>query len=596
MSNNFYTTKTAALKATTADIRNLNAQEIKLKGKNILDYIEESTPTVKHSQDTRETVTENDLWGQWIETTEDGTIIVHDDVVNPNGSSSAWNINITKVENNKAYVNETLYGNIQTDKIKNGQAMFRAGRKLTSFDSDLSNLTSGKYMFTFCNNLQSFVSDLTNLKDGDSMFAVCNSLPSFSISLPNLISGKNMFQECISLTSFNSNLSNLEDGNEMFVYCPGLISFNSDLPHLINGTAMFESCENLNTFSSNLDGTPINLSNLVKAHRMFAGCNLSSFCSNMPNLISSEWMFMACTNLDSFTANLHNLSFSFGMFEQCSNLSSFNSDLTNLKNSHRMFQNCTNLTSFTIDLPNLTVASDMFNGSNLTSFTSDLSSLTCGSGMFNKCKLNPSSIMYIAESIKNIIAEKELYINGSIPYIVFEDGKYSASNGFMSNGDYIFSYSAPNPIIATISSNAVGLLTLGIDVVNDPDTIDQQLQTFAKDATFNSWDELKQFFVDKGWTVAFQYGGTSTNITLSEDEQFRGTPVYARLIEVTPEGEEYTEKEKASAEYCTEDGTKYYNIDWGHDVTDYSQYEYFGSLLEACGYYGVIPKEYLEES
>jgi hypothetical protein len=100
------------LSATYADVRKLDAKKINLKGKNILEYIKESVPTIKHSQDTRETVTENDLWGQWVETTSDGTIIVHDDwVTNPNGSS-AWNTSIAKVEDNKAYVNGKLYGNI----------------------------------------------------------------------------------------------------------------------------------------------------------------------------------------------------------------------------------------------------------------------------------------------------------------------------------------------------------------------------------------------------------------------------------------------------------------------------------------------------
>ena len=55
------------------------------------------------------------------------------------------------------------------------------------------------------------------------------------------------------------------------------------------------------------------------------------------------------------------------------------------------------------------------------------------------------------------------------------------------------------------------------------------------DTDDDSWAELKQEFVDKGWTVTFQYGGTITNIALSEDEQFRGVPVYARLIEVSDE-------------------------------------------------------------
>ena len=90
MSKN-YTTNITALKATTVDARALNAKRITLEGKDILDYIGENKTTVKHANDTRETVTENDLWGDWIETLEDGTVIVHDDwVTNPNRWGS-WN-------------------------------------------------------------------------------------------------------------------------------------------------------------------------------------------------------------------------------------------------------------------------------------------------------------------------------------------------------------------------------------------------------------------------------------------------------------------------------------------------------------------------
>ena len=63
------------LSSAYADVRKLDVKKINLKGKNILEYIKDATPTIKHSQDTRETVTEDDLWGQYIETKADGTII-----------------------------------------------------------------------------------------------------------------------------------------------------------------------------------------------------------------------------------------------------------------------------------------------------------------------------------------------------------------------------------------------------------------------------------------------------------------------------------------------------------------------------------------
>ena len=135
MTTKNYTTKTAALRATIADVNKLETKKIKVNGKDV-------ATSVKHPNDTREVITENDLWGSWAEITSNGEIIFHEDeVTNPNVSNySAWNSNITKVEDNKAYIGETLYGNIQTEKIKDGDFIFKYCTNLTTFDSDLSSL------------------------------------------------------------------------------------------------------------------------------------------------------------------------------------------------------------------------------------------------------------------------------------------------------------------------------------------------------------------------------------------------------------------------------------------------------------------------
>ena len=569
-----YNTRTASLKATIADIRNLDAKQINLDGKNILEYIGESVPTIKHANDTRETITENDLWGQWVETLEDGTVIIHDDeVINPNGNSS-WNSYITKVEDNKAYEKqgilstEKFYANIQTEKIKDGTGMFN-GTAMTIFNSDLSSLENGTRMF---------------VNGGLSAF---DGLRSFNVELPSLINGYEMFRNC-PLTLFTSNLSSLNDGTSMFYRCISLTSFTSDLSSLTNGTYMFYNCVSLSSFTSNLNS-------LRDGNCMFRGCtSLTSFTSDLSSLPSGTNMFEECTDLTSFTSDLSSLSCGAGMFNECTSLTSFTSDLSSLVYGGSMFRGCTNLTSFTSDLSSLILGGGIGSGmfyacTSLSSFTSDLSSLIYGDSMFYGCKLNHHSIMYIIESIKDIYNEKKLYQDGTIPYVTQTDGIYSTPNGFMSDGSYVYTYYDPQTTTTTISSSRVGLLTLGIDVTNDSETIEQQLQTFAEGCLCDSWAELKQEFVDKGWTVTFQYGGTNSSITLSEDEQFRGVPVYARLIEVSDE-------DKDMAEYCTEDGTKFYNIDWGHDVTDYDSYQYFGSLLEACGYFGIVPKEYANEA
>ena len=485
------------LSATYADVRRLDAKKINLKGKNILEYIKEATPTIKHSQDTRETVTEDDLWGQYIEV-KDGQVIVHDDWIT---TSSAWNDDITKVEDNKAYVGDTFYANIQTERIKDGSGMFESERRvsnLTSFTSDLSSLTNGDAMF-YNSNLTTFTSDLSSLTNGDAMFSNCENLTTFDSNLSSLVDGYNMFSRT-KLTSFSSNLSSLTKGSSMFAYCSQLTTFTSDLSSLVDGYNMFQNCTNFTTFE-------YDLSSLVDGHNMFTWCE------------------------------------------------------------------------------------------NLTTFTSDLSSLTNGLSMFARTKLTPQSVMYIAESIKNISAEKKLYTDGIIPYITVtvdpHNSKYSAPRGFMSDGKYVYTYNKYDytinnvkPYTTIIYSSDVGKLTLGINVTNDSSTIQQQLEDFAKEATYDSWEELKQEFVDKGWTVTFQYGGTSDTISNTYDlrngEQIIPCPIFAKLVQV---------EDKDTAEYCTEDASSFYNIEWGHDVTDTTDYTQFNSLEDAMASWNVFPKE-----
>ena len=545
------------LSATYADVRKLDVKKINLKGKNILEYIKESVPTIKHSQDTRETVTENDLWGQYVETLEDGTIIVHDDwVTNPNASNkSAWNTSITKVEDNKTYIDDTLFANIQTEKLVNGRSMFYYCKLLNSFSSDLSSLTIGTSMFAGCSTLTTFNSDLSSLTTGNGMFNGCSTLTTFSSDLSSLTIGTSMFPFCTNLTTFTSDLSSLTTGNGMFNGCSNLTTFTSDLSSLTNGDGMFSSCKNLTTFTSDL-------SSLAYGCDMFKGCsNLTTFTSDLSSLTNGGNMFYGCSNLTTFTSDLSSLSFGYGMFMGCSNLTTFTSDLSSLTNGYGIFFGC----------------------SNLTTFTSDLSSLTNGDGMFFKTKLTPQSVMYIAESVKDIVAEKKLYQDETIPYVTLSDGVYSSTKGFKSDGTYVYTYNNPQPYTTTIPASNVGKLTIGIGVTNDSNTIADQLQTFAEEVGCDSWADLKQEFVDKGWTVIFQYGGTDTSITydLRGGEQIIPCPIFAKLIEA----------DKDYAQYCTEDASAFYNIEWGHDVTNYDDFQQFDSLEDAMASWNVFPKE-----
>jgi hypothetical protein len=304
-------------------------------------------------------------------------------------------------------------------------------------------------------------------------------------------------------------------------------------------------------------------------------------------------MFRNCKNLTTFSDDLSSLEYGSYMFQGCTNLTTFSNDLSSLVNGEFMFYGCTNLTTFSNDMSSLVNGYSMFSGcTNLTTFSSDLSSLTHGNYMFHQTKLTPQSVMYILESIKDIAAEKLLYTSGTIPYVTVVSGKYSAPQGFMSDGKYVYTY---NTITTTISN--VGKLIIGINVTNDANTITDQLQAFAEGAYYDSWADLKKAFVDKGWTVTWQFGGTTTSIPYD----LRGNrtipcPVYTQLIEILPqEGEEeLTDEQKEMVEYCSEDGTRYYNIYWGHEVTHPEEYQQFDSLEDAAIAYGIIRKEFFE--
>lgn len=196
--------------------------------------------------DCRETVTENDLWCTTATLDENGNLtITHNDVINPNiNNSSSWNKTITKVEDNKAYVGDEFFANIQTNMIKDGHTMFY-GSELASFNGDLNNLENG-YMMFYETKLASFDVDLNSLKYGQLMFKGTQNLSKFEFksdeteSLSSLVNGKNMFNDS-NLELFYAKLPSLVDGSHMFAYAENLNDFSSNntLNSLKTGTCMF---------------------------------------------------------------------------------------------------------------------------------------------------------------------------------------------------------------------------------------------------------------------------------------------------------------------------------------------------------------------
>ena len=238
-----YTTKTPALKATIADIRNLDAKKLTLNGKNILDYISDSE---FNSYDTRDPQLKNDeldIWNTEIGLSDNGHIEVKPFEHSQNSISSTQKTTLQSAYHVIAnevlgYYNEhIMYW--QTDGLTDGENMFSYCSNLESFSSDLSSLTNGYGMFHYCNNLESFSSDLSSLEDGTGMFCDCTELTSFNGDLSNMTNGNSMFLRCHALTSFNVDLSSLTNGYSMFDWCNKLTSFSSDLSSLTVGTMMF---------------------------------------------------------------------------------------------------------------------------------------------------------------------------------------------------------------------------------------------------------------------------------------------------------------------------------------------------------------------
>lgn len=205
-----YTTKTAALRATKADmnsakIKKLDASEINFKGQKI-----------------------EELWG--LNLPEDYPKFVRRCELPSDENWALWSDN-----------GDLLYMNF-SDKIKCGTNMFCDCHNLTTFTSDLSSLTNGEYMFSGCSKLTTFTSDLSSLINGEYMFNYCSQLESFNSDLSSLTDGYQMFDSCVHFNSFNSDLSSLTDGTHMFRYCYKLTAFDADLSSLEIGNGMFQSC------------------------------------------------------------------------------------------------------------------------------------------------------------------------------------------------------------------------------------------------------------------------------------------------------------------------------------------------------------------
>ena len=233
-----YTTKTASLRATKADIGNLDAKKLFIDGVSITDLIKNGQVTIL---DDRGILTDDelDIWSSNVSTDVNGNVIVReypqkfeisiDDMTETQKSTLK---SAVKVENNQVLgADDAHLMFFETNALTDGTSIFLSA-SLTSFSGDLSSLTNGNRMFSGCTSLTSFSGDLSNLVSGGGMFSN-TSLTSFSGDLSSLLAGNSMFDTCTKLTSFSGDLSSLVEGLQMFRVCPNLTSFSGDLSSLI---------------------------------------------------------------------------------------------------------------------------------------------------------------------------------------------------------------------------------------------------------------------------------------------------------------------------------------------------------------------------
>lgn len=427
----------------------------------------------------------------------------------------------------------------------------------------------------------------------------------------------NLYAITPKVTTIPNKLGQLEDGASAFANNFNITEFAGDLSSLKNGSDMFYECTALSKVNANLG-------KLVDGNYMFSGSALQQFTGDLRNLRSGYEMFTSydwgtgdgvlsifnTTNLDSLQQGNY-------MFT-CSLLPEFTYDLKSLRRAESMFSWSTVLKKFCGDTSKLVEAPCMFeNCAQLSDFIGDLSSLVVGRCMFYDCKLNAKSVMYIAETIRDLQEEYSQYSQGEKDYISLTESAKEFSQGYFSEdrNDYAYAIQIPNTRDMSIDAIDVdmvsvegwhlGIITIGIDVsedeINGKDHEQQKLE-FANEIGYSTWEDLNQAFVDKGWQVEWQFNGpVQTTYRMTRNK--KTLPVYAKLIEIQPEGQEegkdekvYTKRQKRYAKYCTQDGSKYYNISWGHEVSNTEDYTKYDSIQDVLDKNGLIRKEELQQS
>lgn len=360
--------------------------------------------------------------------------------------------------------------------------------------------------------------------------------------ISTLTNGTYFYYNNQSFSKWTTDLLSLKYGKRMFSLCYELTNFSSNLPNLIDGTAMFYGSGMLEVFSGNLD-------NLTCGANMFYQSNLSTFDTKLGSLENAYQMF------------------------QQTSLTEFSLPLPKLINGHYAFYNSQSLSSVVSDMPNLIYGLYMFRKCPINHFRGSMPKLVSGYLMFDGAKLDPDSVLVVLDNINDLASLKQKYTDGEIPYVEVDsvNATFSAPFGFTAENNYIMTYANPHPYSYEINSTTIGLITLGLGCSS------ANVGAFLEEIGYSSISEIEADFREKGWTVYWQYNGPAT-MSLRDPQP----NIFAKLVEVPSIDD---------ADFTSQDGSKFYIIDWYHrtsaENTDYTE---FSNMEEAISSFNVLPK------
>jgi hypothetical protein len=300
---NSYTTKTAALRATKADIKTIGTKDITITN-GVIKFNPEDENLIPANSVTNETK-------EYARVAQESAVIAEEGASVASAAASAASISetnaansATSAESKAAEVRESaetiseheLHLRAMYRNLKDGTDYFNGDTSLTSFPYDMPKLQTGVRMFLGV-PMKRFDRNISALKDGRAMFYSSDIIEEFDAPLDSLQLGGDFFKLCRRFRSFKTtSLENLTDAENFLSFCYSLNVgvWEYDLPNLINGANLLGH--------SKATGFRGRLDKLQYARGMCSGqSGFTLFEADLPSLIDAQ-NFMNQTILDKTSA------------------------------------------------------------------------------------------------------------------------------------------------------------------------------------------------------------------------------------------------------------------------------------------------------